>query len=83
MLRIINTLIQKEETVEVCCEETLNEILDRYLDQNDHASSQTWKRLGRPLDMNKTLEQNGIIDERDEFRKLGISDNEYIPALHI
>jgi len=33
--------------------------------------------------MNKTLEQNGILDERDEFRKLGISDNEYIPALHI
>jgi len=26
--------------------------------------------------MNKTLEENGIIDERDEFRKLGISDNE-------
>eukprot|EP00341_Mesodinium_pulex_P010950 CAMPEP_0116913942 /NCGR_PEP_ID=MMETSP0467-20121206/17010_1 /TAXON_ID=283647 /ORGANISM="Mesodinium pulex, Strain SPMC105" /LENGTH=42 /DNA_ID= /DNA_START= /DNA_END= /DNA_ORIENTATION= len=33
--------------------------------------------------MTKTLEGNGILDERDEYRKLGMNENEYIPAIHI
>ena len=36
----------------------MNEILDRYLELNEHAASYTWKRLGRPLDMDKTMEEN-------------------------
>ena len=35
--------------LKVPCEETINEILDRYKDINEHAASYTWKRLGRPL----------------------------------
>lgn len=64
-------------------EETLDEILDRYLPLNDHAASYTWKRLSRPLDMELTLEQNGIPDETDEFRKLDIEEDFYIPAIHL
>lgn len=30
---------------------------------NVHAASYTWKRLGKVLDMNKTLQENGIADE--------------------
>ncbi len=35
--------------VQVPSEETINEILDRYKEINEHAASYTWKRLGRPL----------------------------------
>ena len=45
----------------------MNEILERYKSINDHAASYTWKRLGKSIDMEKTLEQNGIPDEKDEF----------------
>ena len=44
-----------DDVIEVCSEETMNEILDRYMELNEHAASYTWKRLGRPLDMDKTL----------------------------
>lgn len=40
---------------QVCSEETINEILDRYMEFNEHAASYTWKRLKRPLDMDKNL----------------------------
>ncbi len=42
-IRIINTLNQNETLLEVANEETLAEILDRYLDYNAHANSYTWK----------------------------------------
>ena len=64
-------------------EESLNEVLDRYLEINAHAASYTWKRLGKVLDMSLNLEQNGIPDEREELVELGIQDDEYIPAIHL
>jgi hypothetical protein len=48
-------------------EETINEILTRYKEINTHAASYTWKRLGKPLDMEKKLSENGIPDETEEF----------------
>ena len=53
----------------VPCEETINEILERYKQINTHAASYTWKRLGRPLDMELNLEENNIIDETSEFER--------------
>lgn len=44
-----------EYVLEVASEETINEILDRYLKINVHANSYVWKRLGKPLDMKQTL----------------------------
>ena len=51
IIEVLNCLIFK-----VPSEETINEILERYLVVNHHAASYTWKRLGKPLDMEKTLE---------------------------
>lgn len=82
-IRIINTLNHHEATLEVCSEETLNEIQNRYLEFNAHAASYTWKRMTENLDMNKTLEENGIVDESEEFEELGLPDDYYIPAIHI
>eukprot|EP01138_Halocafeteria_seosinensis_P003168 gb/GECG01003241.1/.p1 GENE.gb/GECG01003241.1/~~gb/GECG01003241.1/.p1 ORF type:complete len:200 (+),score=22.73 gb/GECG01003241.1/:1-600(+) len=42
-LRIVNTLTSKEDILEVGCEETLEEIRDRFYEFNAHAASYTWK----------------------------------------
>ena len=42
-LRIVNTLTSKEDILEVGCEETLEEIRDRFYQFNAHAASYTWK----------------------------------------
>lgn len=83
-IKIINMLTDHDDVIEVPCEETINEILDRYLEINEHAASYVWKRLGRPLDMEATLDENGIPDETDEFERLEIDEAQwYVPAIHI
>lgn len=76
-------LTKNDDLLEVCSEETMNEILDRYMETNEHSASYTWKRLGRPLDMEKTLEENDIPDETEEFIDLNIDEDAYIPAVHL
>lgn len=68
-IKIINVLSDHEDLIEVPSEETINEIMERYKEINIHASSYTWKRLTKPLDMTKTLEENQIPDEVDEFKE--------------
>nr|CCC93292.1 conserved hypothetical protein [Trypanosoma congolense IL3000] len=86
-IRIINTLNGHENTLEVCSEETLREIvMTRYLTYNAHALSYTWRRLDaepRDMDMDKTLDENGVVDESEEFESLGLNADYYIPALHL
>ncbi|CCW62938.1 unnamed protein product [Phytomonas sp. EM1] len=87
LVRIINTLTHDEITLEVCCEETLQNILEeRYLTYNAHARSYTWRRLvpePHDLDMELTLDENGILDESEGFEKLGLNADYYIPAIHL
>jgi hypothetical protein len=66
---------------QVCGEETVGEIRARYLEFNAHAASYTWKRLGAPLAMDKTLAENGVPDETDTFDALRIPTDYYYPAL--
>ena len=61
----------------------MNEISFRYLCYNRHAGSYTWKFLGRVLDMEKTLEENGILDDENELKSLDIDVDEYIPTIHV
>ena len=82
-LRIINLYTKDDDVIDVCSEETLNEILDRYIELNEHAASYTWKRLGRPLDMDRSLADNDIPDETEEFVDLNIDEHAYIPAVHL
>ena len=76
-------LTKHDDIIEVCSEETINEILDRYLEINAHAASYTWKRLGKTLDMGKNLTQNGIPDERNELTQLGMAHDVYVQAIHL
>lgn len=67
----------------VCQEETMEEILSRYLVINAHAASYTWKFAGNELDMKKTLEENGVLDEDEDFYKLSMDEEEWRAAIHL
>ena len=82
-VRIINMITKDDDVLEVASEENMHEIQERYIEMNDHAQSYTWKRLGRPLDMDKTVEDNDIPDESEEFIELGMDEDMYIPAIHL
>jgi len=87
-LSVKNMLTRQQHRLEVCAEESMDEILQRYLDCNNHAGSYTWKRtdskqIGRVLDMGKTLDENGIPDERPTFDALSIDDEYYVPTVHL
>lgn len=82
-VKIVNVLTRQEDQLAVCAEESLNEVRTRYLKYNSHALSYTWKRLGRPLNMDLTLDENNIPDDSEEFAALSIDGDQYIPAIHI
>lgn len=86
---IVNALTQQKDLLEVCAEETIEEIRERYMEYNAHAMSYTWKKLGEDgekfekLMMGSNLADNGIEDEDDAFEDLGIDDGFYYPAIHV
>ncbi|KAJ3225610.1 Cytochrome b5 domain-containing protein 1 [Chytriomyces hyalinus] len=80
---IKNTLTQDEHIIEVCIEEKLSAIQDRYMSLNGHAKGYMWKRLGTLLDMNTTLEENGVKDEGLLMEKLGMDEEQYLPTIHL
>ena len=55
----------------------------RYLAYNAHAASYTWKHLGNVLDMKLTLQENGVLDERENYAKLNLPDDFFVPMLHL
>mmetsp|Transcript_16506 Transcript_16506/g.35887 ORF Transcript_16506/g.35887 Transcript_16506/m.35887 type:complete len:227 (-) Transcript_16506:311-991(-) len=91
VIRIKNVLTSQEDKLEVPSEETIREIRERYLNYNWHAASYTWKVMLQKdgeyvftlLDMDKTLDDNGVTDEQDAFEALGIPDDYYIPVIHL
>mmetsp|Transcript_11528 Transcript_11528/g.11547 ORF Transcript_11528/g.11547 Transcript_11528/m.11547 type:complete len:215 (+) Transcript_11528:125-769(+) len=87
MLKIVNMLTHTEDVISTCQEEAINDILERYVQYNRHARSYTWKALigGEFVNMNMdmTLEENGVPDETETFYELGMDDDFYIPTLHI
>ena len=77
-LKVINMLTHQSDIIEVPSEESINEILNRYKVINDHAGSYIWKSLeNKPLDMEGTLEENGIIDEQEKYEKLDIPETQW------
>lgn len=80
---MLNLLTKQKNTLEVPVEEIVEEIRERYLVHNAHAGSYTWKRLGKVLNMEKTLEENGMKDETEEFVRLGIDPDDHIPVIHL
>ena len=61
----------------------MQEILQRYLKFNAHAASYTWKYNSRNLDMYKTLEDNEIKDDDEDFYQLSMNDDHFLQAIHL
>ncbi len=78
-----NVLTAQRALLEVPVEETLEEVQERYKAFNQHAGSYTWKYVGRPLHMLKTLNENGIPNERVALEKLGINSDDWVPVIHV
>jgi hypothetical protein len=76
-------LTGQETILQVCSEESINAIQERYLLHNKHAKAYTWKRLGHLLDMNKTLDDNDIPDEDPHLEKLSMDVDDWLPAIHV
>ena len=87
-VKLFNMLTKQETILEVCTEETLEEIQRRYLAYNGHSSSYTWKRTDHEkgtllLNMRETLDANGIPDESVQFDALDIDPDTFIPVIHL
>lgn len=59
----------------------MKEILNRYLKYNAHAESYTWKYDCNVLDMDKTLTENGIVDDDPDFYILRMRDDQYLQSV--
>ncbi|KAM7376796.1 hypothetical protein PAMA_013532 [Pampus argenteus] len=80
-IRVINTLTSQEQHLEVCSEETLAQILQRYLHCNSHACSYTWKHDGASLDMSRTLTENNIPNDDHQLEQLRLDHSLFTPAI--
>ncbi|XP_075941188.1 cytochrome b5 domain-containing protein 1 [Anarhichas minor] len=80
-IRVINTLTSQEQRLQVCSEETMAEILQRYLRYNSHACSYTWKHDGVSLDMSRTLGENNVPDHDHELQHLRLDGDLFTPAV--
>lgn len=90
---IVNVLTEQRHRLVFGAEETLEQVRDRFLEYNSHAKSYTWKVLVpnedgsgssfKPLDMAKTLEDNGVEDNQDEAWELGLDADDYLPVIHL
>ena len=66
---------------QVCQEEKMREILERYVYINRHAATYTWKYNGEVLNMERTLEENGVLNKDEEFYEVGIDEEQYRPGI--
>ncbi|DBA02967.1 TPA: hypothetical protein N0F65_003155 [Lagenidium giganteum] len=86
-IEVVNVLTQQTHALEVCSEETIEEIQTRYLAYNAHAASYTWKFLDDdefvPLNMKQTLDENGIFDDSPVLEKLDMDEHRFKPILHL
>ncbi|XP_040887787.1 cytochrome b5 domain-containing protein 1 [Toxotes jaculatrix] len=80
-IRVVNTLTSQEQQLQVCSEEPLAEIVQRYLRYNSHACSYTWKHNGETLDMSRTLSENNVPDEDCELEQLRLDRDLFSPAI--
>ena len=103
-IKLVNTLTSSSSILEVCEEHTIQDIQEKYKEQNSHCESYTWKTLQRQqqtgessktedeegddlvfvkLDMDRTLQENGLVDESDDFEELGVDEQSFLPEIFL
>lgn len=87
LVKVLNMLSQSDTLLRICNEETVSQIQDRFMEYNQHCKSYTWRAVVNDviidLDVDKTLQENGVIDESEDFQKLGLDEDFYVPTLLI
>ncbi len=87
MIKITNMMTRSEDTIQICQEETIADVRNRYMEYNLNSNSYTWKALINGefvlLKLELTLEQNGIKDESESFVRLGMDEDFTVPNIHI
>ncbi|XP_061594781.1 cytochrome b5 domain-containing protein 1 [Cololabis saira] len=78
-IELVNTLTLQRTRLQVCSEDTLDQILLRYQRYNSNAYGYTWRYREAVLDMSKTLSDNGVADDDEELDQLRM--DRYIPAI--
>ncbi|XP_034178316.1 cytochrome b5 domain-containing protein 1 [Osmia lignaria lignaria] len=79
--RILNVLTGIQVVIMVCEEDTIRRIQERARIYNENVASYTWKFEGKDIDLDLTLTENNIPDERNRFAACGLSEDYYIPSL--
>ena len=82
-VRLVNTLTGQDDTMEVAGEETVADIKQRWISDYGGGSGYVLKVGGRVLELDKTLDQNGLVDERGEMEELGMNCRDFIPVIHL
>ncbi|KAK9881033.1 hypothetical protein WA026_014376 [Henosepilachna vigintioctopunctata] len=82
-LRIINMLTFHEVQINVCAEDTFKRIQERYSIFNKDPDSYAWKYFDKYIDLDKTMDENGIVDDRDKFAEFGMPQNYYVPVVFL
>ncbi len=84
-VRVVNMLASQAQLLDVCEEETIREIENRYARWNKHTTSYTWKYNGVCVNMEETMAANGLEDETAVFHALSINERDpvCIPELHV
>lgn len=82
-INIVNMLNKERTYLLVCCEDTMTQIQERYSKFNTNTQQYVWKYNGQILDMEKTLDGNGIVDLTDTFEALFIPQDYHIPSILI
>ncbi|XP_071888328.1 cytochrome b5 domain-containing protein 1 [Anas platyrhynchos] len=77
LLRLLNTLTGQQHLLEVCGEETVEDIQRRALPWNANARNYTWRSGGVTLHPTLTLEENGVPDDTPELLRLAMDPVEF------
>ena len=86
-----NTLTGHEQVMDIPSEDVVADIQKKYMECNWQAEGYTWKALRKAgeamvlfeLDMNSTLEENGIADETKIFEKMQMVSANFVPVLYL
>ncbi|XP_018335857.1 cytochrome b5 domain-containing protein 1-like [Agrilus planipennis] len=81
-ISVINMVIGTTVTLNVCCEDTINRIMDRYSIFNKNTSSYSWRHNNENMDLAKSLEENGAVDERDDYTHANLPQTLYTPTIY-
>ncbi|XP_044271122.1 cytochrome b5 domain-containing protein 1 [Tribolium madens] len=82
-IKIINILLGKAVVINVCCEDSFYRIQERYSLYTSEPDSYTWVYMDKLIEMDKTMDENGIPDDREKMAELGIPKSFFVPSVNL